>query len=591
MSSILRINLSTGRISEEEISQDIRQKFVGGRGLGVKIVFEEVDPLTSPLSADNKIVLAVGPMTGAAAPTAGRYEVVSKSPLTGTISDGNSGGYFGPMLKALGYEAVVVEGKSKDPIYIWAHRRDVEIRDASFVWGKNINETTEKLLGNTEKKAKVACIGPAGERRVRLACIMNDNHRTVGRGGLGAVWGSKNLKAVVVLGSENTSIADEDRFMRAVKSCRMTLDKNPYTKDSLKILGTPVLVSVMANAGILAARNFQEGHFEEVDGIRGEKYLERIFVKPYTCFGCPISCGRLTKVDGELGGGPEYETLWAFGPECGVSDLEGIVKANNLCNSLGLDTISTGSSIGCAMELSERGYLDEKIEFGDSKKMIELVRKIGMNEGIGREIGEGSKRLAERYEHPEIAMQVKGLELPGYDPRGVQGQALAYATSNRGGCHMRAYMIGPEILKVPAGVDRFKTEGKPGIVRLLQDTAAAVDCLILCRFTSLALNIEQYAELLTATTGVEYSPEEFKKVGERVWNLERLYNNRAGFKREDDLLPRRFLEVPLETGNSRGRVVKLEKMLEEYYRERGWTEKGEPKEGLLKELGIWELAH
>jgi aldehyde:ferredoxin oxidoreductase len=588
--SILRINLSTGKILEEEISQDIKQKFIGGRGLGVKIMLDEVDPKVDPLSEHNKIVLAVGPLTGTSAPTAGRYEVISKSPLTGTISDGNSGGYFGPMFKALGYEAMVIEGKSKEPVCIWAHDREVELRDASRVWGSDTRVTTDKILEETDAKAKISCIGPAGERMVRLACIINDKHRAVGRGGLGAVCGSKNLKAIAVLGSEKPWIANKEKFMQVVKSCRMTLGKNPYTKDSLKIFGTSVLVSAMAKAGILPTRNFQRGYFEEVDGICGEKYLERIFFEPYTCFGCPISCGRLTQVEGEMGGGPEYETLWAFGPECEVSNLEAIAKANYLCNKLGLDTISTGSTIGCAMELAEKGCLNEKIEFGDSEKMVELVRETGLKEGFGNKIGEGSKLLAEKYRHPEVAIQVKGLELPAYDPRGVQGHALAYATSNRGGCHMRAYMIGPEVLKVPTGLDRFKAKGKAKIVKLLQDTSATVDSLILCRFTSLALTIEQYAGLLTAATGTEYSPEEFKKVGERIWTLERLFNNRAGFRRADDTLPKRFLEEPLKTGNSRGRIVKLEQMLEEYYEERTWTEKGEPKAELLKELEIQEYA-
>jgi len=490
------------------------------------------------------------------------------------------------MLKALGYEAMIIEGKSNSPVYIWASDGKVELRDASKLWGMDTEQTTRKLLEETEKRAKVACIGPAGERLVKLACIINDEHRAAGRGGMGAVMGSKKLKAVVVFGSKKTPIADEIKFKEVVKRCLMTIDKNPITKDSLRIMGTPALVSIINEVGIFPTRNFQEGYFKEADGICGEKYLERIFVKPYSCYACPIGCGRITRADGEEGGGPEYETVWSFGAECDVSDLEDIAKANYICNRLGIDTISAGVTIGCAMELSEKGYLDEEVKFGDSKKVIELVRKIGLAEGFGRELGEGSKRLAESYGHPEIAMQVKGLEIPAYDPRGVQGHALGYATSNRGGCHLRAYMIGPEVLGVPAPIDRFKSEGKAKIVKLLQDVSAAVDSLSLCRFTSMALTVEEYSDLLSAAVDAAYTPEEFIKVGERIWNLERLFNLRAGFGKKDDTLPKRFLETPLKEGNSRGRVVELEKMLEEYYVVRGWTSEGVPRPELLEKLEI-----
>ncbi|MEA1904929.1 MAG: aldehyde ferredoxin oxidoreductase family protein [Candidatus Hadarchaeota archaeon] len=583
---LLRVNLSTGKISEEEIDLEVLENFVGGRGLGVKILSDEVDPKIDPLSPENKLVFAVGPLTGTAAPTAGRYEVVFKSPLTGTISDSNSGGYLGPEIRKLGYLAIIIEGKSRDPLYLWATDGKAELRDASKLWGKDTEETTRSLLKETHEWAKIACIGPAGERSVRMACIINDEHRAAGRGGLGAVMGSKNLKAIALLGNKKPEIAERERFIKIVKRCLMTLDKNPVTKDSLRIFGTNVLVDIINEAGIFPTRNFQEGYFREADGINGSKYLERIFVKGYNCFGCPIGCGRITRANGEEGGGPEYETVWAFGAQCGNSNLEEIAKANYLCNRLGLDTISTGNVIGCAMELSEKGYLQEEIRFGDSKKIPELVRKIGLREGIGNELAEGSKRFAEKHRHPELAMQVKGLELPAYDPRGVQGHALAYATNNRGGCHIRAYMIGPEVLGVPTMIDRFKPEGKAPVVKLLQDVGAAVDCLIMCRLAQLAQTIEEYSELLSAALGKECAPKDFKRLGERIWNLERLFNVRAGFSRKDDTLPSRFLKEPLAEGNSRGRVVKLDQMLDEYYRVRGWNSKGIPSQEKLKELGL-----
>ncbi|MFN4133123.1 MAG: aldehyde ferredoxin oxidoreductase family protein [Candidatus Hadarchaeales archaeon] len=583
---LLRVNLSTGKISEEEIPEEILRKFVGGRGLGVKILTDEVDPRVDPLSEKNKIIFTVGPLTRTAAPTSGRYEVIFKSPLTGSICNSNSGGHFAPALRGLGYYAIVFEGASKDPVYLWASEGKAELRDASKVWGKDTEETTRVLLEETDKRAKVACIGPAGERLAKIAAIINDEHRAAGRGGGGAVMGAKKLKAVVVMGNKRPEIKDAGRFNEIVRRCLVTIDKNPLTKDALKIFGTNALVSIINELGMFPTRNFQEGYFEEADGICGEKYLERIFVQGYACYGCPIGCGRLTKADGEEGGGPEYETVWSMGAMCGVSNLEDIAKANYLCNRLGLDTVSMGSTIACAMELSEKGYLPEKMRFGDSKKVIELVKMTGMREGIGDELAEGSKRFASKHGHPELAMQVKGMELPAYDPRGAQGHALGYATSNRGGCHLRAYMIGSEVLGIPAMIDRFNPDGKAPIVKLLQDVSAAVDSLTMCRFTQFALTIEEYSGLLSAAVGVEYTPEDFKRVGERVWNLERLFNVRAGFSRADDTLPQRFLKEPLKEGNSRGRVVQLEKMLDEYYRVRGWTSEGVPTEAKLRELGL-----
>ncbi len=583
---ILRINLSNGKISDENLDPQVKKEFLGGRGLGTKIIYDEVDPKVDPLSENNKLVFAVGPLTGTAAPTSGRFEVVSKSPLTGAICDSNCGGQMAPQIKWQGYDAIIIEGKSKSPVYVWVKDKKGEIRDASNLWGNDVEETTKKLVEETDKRAQVACIGPAGERLVKFACIMNDEHRAAGRGGLGAVMGSKNLKALVVQGTGPTAVANKEKFMEVVKHCLMTIDKNPLTKDALKIFGTNALVSIINEVGIFPTHNYQFGHFDEADGICGPKYIERIFVKPYACFGCPIGCGRMTRVDGEVGGGPEFETVWAFGATCGVSRLEDIAKANYACNRLGMDTISMGSTIACAMELSKKGYIKEKINFGDSAKMLELTKLTGLKEGFGNELAEGSKRLAEKYGHPEIAMQVKGMEMPAYDPRGAQGHGLGYATSSRGACHLRAYMIGPEVLGVPALIDRFKAEGKVKIVKLFQDVSAAVDSLSLCRFTSFALTVDEYAALLSAATGVDYSSKEFIKVGERVWNLERLFNMKAGYGKKDDTVPRRILDEPLKEGNSRGRVLELGKMLPDYYKARGWDSEGAPTKEKLSELGL-----
>ncbi|MFQ6081453.1 MAG: aldehyde ferredoxin oxidoreductase family protein [Candidatus Bathyarchaeia archaeon] len=583
---ILRVNLSDGKIVTQKLDENVAKNFLGGRGLGVKVLYDELKPKTDPLSPENKIIFATGPVTGTRAPTSGRYCVVSKSPLTGTIFDSHSGGYWGPELKFAGYDAVIIEGRAEAPVYIWISNKTVEIRDASEAWGLDTHKTTEKLIKETDSKAKVACIGPAGERQVLLAAIINDRHRAAGRGGLGAVMGCKNLKAVVVRGTGRVDVADEERFDKTFDDSLMVIRKNPITDKALPTLGTAVLVNLINEHGMYPTRNFQEGVFEDAEGISGEKITETILIGRRACYACPIACGRVTKTSEKEGEGPEYETAWAFSAQCGVNDLTAVTHANYLCNELGLDTISTGNTIGCAMEMSQKGFLKEKIEFGEADKLVELVEKIAFKEGIGKELAEGSRRFAERHGCPELAMQVKGLELPAYDPRGAQGHALAYATSNRGGCHLRAYLIGPEIIGTPALVDRFKPEGKADLVINFQNLFAALDSMILCVFTSFALSPSHYAKFMTTITGLTFTGEDLMKIGERIWNLERLFNIREGFGKRDDVLPPRFLKTPLPEGGSRGRTVFLDKMLKEYYHLRGWDNRGIPLERKLKELDL-----
>lgn len=586
MGKIVRVNLNTSKISRQKLDENVAKNFLGGRGLGVKVLYDELKPKTNPLSPENKIIFAAGPVTGTKAPTSGRYCVVSKSPLTGTIFDSHSGGFWGPELKFAGYDAIIIEGRAEEPVYIWINNETVEVREASDVWGQDTHMTTEKLTKETDMNAKVACIGPAGERQVLLAAIINDKHRAAGRGGLGAVMGSKNLKGVVVRGTSRVDVADVEEFSEILDESLMVIRKNPITDKSLPTLGTAVLVNLVNEHGMYPTRNFQEGVFEDAEGVSGEKITETILVGRRACYACPIACGRVTKTSEKEGEGPEYETAWAFSAQCGINDLISVTHANYLCNELGLDTISTGSTIGCAMEMSQKGFLKEKIEFGDAKKLVELMKKIALKEGIGKELADGSKRFADKYGCPELAMQVKGLEMPAYDPRGVQGHALAYATSNRGGCHLRAYLIGPEILGAPALVDRFKPDGKADLVINFQNLFATLHSMILCVFTSLALNPNHYAKFLTTITGLTFTGEDLMKIGERVWNLERLFNIREGFGRRDDTLPPRFLKTPLPEGGSRGRTVFLEEMLKEYYDLRGWDSEGLPLRSKLTELGI-----
>ena len=468
---------------------------------------------------------------------------------------------------------------------MWIDDTEVEIRDASKIWGKDTYQATDALLEETDEKAQVAVIGPAGENQVLLASIMTDRHRAFGRGGVGAVMGSKNVKALVVKGTGEAEVHDRERLKSVVERARLLIKKNPVTDKSLKVYGTAVLVDVINELGMLPTHNFQEGAFNDADGVSGEKILERFLEGRYNCYGCPIGCGRITKIGDQEMGGPEYESVWALGPECGISDLEWVTLANHKCNLLGLDTISTGSTVGCAMELVEKGKMEAPLRFGETEGLMGLLDDVAYKRGLGAHLSEGSKRLAERYGAPELAMHVKGLEIPAYDPRGVQGHALGYATSNRGGCHLRSYLIGPEVLASPVVVDRDKVQGKPGLVKLYQDLSAAMDCMVVCRFTNFAWTVDDYADMVSAGTGFELTGKELLQIGERIWNVERLFNYREGFTAADDTLPPRFF-VPLPEGNSRNRVVHLDVMLPEYYKLRGWDAKGNPTKATLNRLNI-----
>jgi len=588
MGRILRIDLSKKKISSQPLTNEQAELFLGGRGLGAEILFRELPRGIDPLSPENKLIFATGPLTGTGAPTSGRYSVTTRSPLTGTIFDSNSGGHFGVQLKRSGWDAVVLDGRADRPSYIWIHDDATEIRNADHVWGLDTHATEDTVKSETHKDAKVACIGPAGERQVLISSIINDKHRAAGRGGVGAVMGSKNLKAIAVLGNREPTIANKEEFTVAARMSLEAISKNPVTKDSLPNYGTAVLVNIMNEIGALPTFNFQRGYYEDADAISGETIRERLLEKRVACDACTIACGRATKIPGSdrQGEGPEYETVWAFGAACGVRDLEGIAEANYLCNEYGLDTISTGSTIACAMELSASGHLSGGPRFGDAEAMVNCVRLIGERSGIGNELAEGSLRLARRHGHPECSMSVKGLEMPGYDPRGIQGMGLAFATSNRGACHLRGYMISAEVLGNPCLVDRFKTDGKASLTILLQDISAATDSMVLCRFSQFAMNPGHYAHLLQTATGVPFTAMDLISIGERIYNLERIFNARDGFSRKDDSLPVRFLETPLPEGHSKNTTVALDPMLDEYYRLRGWTPQGIPTINTLSEVRL-----
>lgn len=592
MNAILRVDLDSGEVKREVPQQSTLEEFLGGRGLGARILFQELDPGIDTLGPENKLIFAVGPLTGTIAPTSGRISVSTKSPLTHTILDANAGGNFGPAFKKSGYDVLVIEGRAERPSLLVIQDDRVEIESAEKYWGEKVHAATASLANYEGGKYKVACIGPAGEKLALISSIMFDKTANGGRGGVaarggpGAVMGSKNLKAVLVSGSKKIQVADPDSLKFFVAETRKKLKESPITSRALPKFGTNVLLNVINAHGLLPVRNFQEGFSDLAGQVSGESVTEKILTKRSACFGCPIGCGRKTSTDKASGDGPEYETVFALGPECGVFDLSAIAEANYLCNDYGLDTISTGVTIGCAMELFQRGLIKEKIEFGDGELVKSLIPKIANRDGLGDALAEGSRRFAERYNAAQYSMSVKGMELPAYDPRGAQGQALAFATSNRGGCHLRGYMIGWEVLGVPKLIDRFNWSGKADLLVRGQDLYAAMDALIVCKFVGYNVNQEYLARLLKATTGVDFNQEEVMRVGERIYTLERAFNVREGFDRKDDDLPARFIKEPLLEGGSSGVTVHLQEMLDEYYAIRGWDAGGVPTRERLGGLGL-----
>jgi aldehyde:ferredoxin oxidoreductase len=581
------IKFDLGRMTQETVAvgEAIRRQYLGGRGLGVKLYSELCSSSIDPLADDNALIFMTGPLTGTMM-TSGRYQVISRSPLTGTICDSSSGGTFGAALKGAGIDGLIIQGRAAKPIYLSAHEGRVEAHDASAFWGLDTQQTQKGIQAETGSKTSVACIGPAGENRVLFAAVMNDKDRAAGRGGMGAIMGSKNLKAISAGGSQPVAIADQEGYKTLAARLDRIVDKNPVTGKSLQVLGTSVLVNIINAHGMFPTENFRRGVFNDAEGISGEKIAETLLLRQSSCYKCPIGCGRTTRTRDKNGEGPEYETVWAFGAHLGISDLTAIAEANYACNELGLDTITMGSTLGCAMELCEVGAWKENLRWGEAGKLRDWVMDTAYRRGIGVELALGSKRLAAKYGRPELAMQVKGMEIPAYDPRGAQGMALSYATSNRGGCHMRAYMIAPEILGHPVFLDRFSTAGKAELVALFQDVSALVDSAVLCRFLQFALGISTFTEMLRVVTGLDFSDEELMMIGRRIYTMERLFNSRAGFGRGDDTLPPRFFNEEFQTGSSRHRRVQLEAMLDDYYAVRGWDMNGMPLPKTLADLGL-----
>ena len=609
---ILRVNLTAGTCTPEPLNMTWARQYLGSRGLGSKYLVEEVDPKVDPLSPDNKIIWATGPLTGTMASTGGRYTVITKGPLTGAIACSNSGGYWGAELKMAGWDMIIFEGRSPKPVYLYINDDVAELRDASHLWGKSVWQTEEILKTSLQDPLlRISSIGRAGENQVLFACVVNDLHRAAGRSGVGAVAGSKNLKAIAVRGTKGVGgIRDPQAFMAATRAAKKVLADNAVTGQGLPKYGTQVLMNVINEIGALPTRNHRDVQFEGAKDISAEAMLtprpsdgKTHLVTNQACFGCTIACGRISKIDEThfsvqnkpqywgASGGLEYEAAWALGAANGVNDLEALQYANLICNEQGMDPISFGATVAAVMELYELGVLTKEqigIEapFGSARALCELADMTANGVGFGKEIALGSKRLCEKYGHPELSMSVKGQEFPAYDSRGIQGMGLAYATSNRGACHLRGYTVASEVLGIPIKTDPLTTEGKPELVKAFQDATAAFDSAGICIFTSFAWTLADVAPQVAAACGEEFTVQELERIGERIWNMERAFNNAAGFTARDDTLPPRLLTEPAKTGPAKGLTNKLPEMLPKYYEVRGWDAEGRPKPETLARLGL-----
>ena len=609
---ILRVDLSAGAVKAEPLNMNWARAYLGSRGLATKYIVEEVDPRVDPLSPANKIIWATGPLTGTMASTGGRYTVVTKSPLTGAIACSNSGGYWGAELKMAGWDLIVFEGRSAKPVYLYVEDDVAELRDAAHLWGQTVWVTEETIKKqHQDPLIRVSSIGAAGENQVLFASVVNDLHRAAGRSGVGAVMGSKNLKAIAVRGTKGVgNLANPKEFMRVTREKKKVLADNAVTGQGLPTYGTQVLMNVINEIGALPTRNHRDVQFESAKDISAEAMAtprksdgKAQLVTNQACFGCTIACGRVSKIDPThfsvqnkpqywgASGGLEYEAAWALGAANGVGDLEALQYANLICNEHGMDPISFGATVGAAMELYEMGVLGPQeigIEapFGSAKALCELADMTAKGVGFGREIGQGSKRLTAKYGHPELTMSVKGQEFPAYDGRGIQGMGLAYATSNRGACHLRGYTVASEVLGIPIKTDPLSADGKPELVKAFQDATAAFDSAGICVFTSFAWTLADVAPQVAAACGDEFTLENLNEIGERIWNMERDFNNRAGFTAKDDTLPPRLLNEPARTGPAKGLVSKLPEMLPKYYEVRGWHPDGTLKPETRQRLGL-----
>jgi aldehyde:ferredoxin oxidoreductase len=590
---ILRVDLTRGKVKTERSDPALFKQFIGARGVGAAMIYQELKAGIDPLGPDNKLIFMTGPVEGTMAPGASKITVTFKSPATNSISWALCGGQMSAELKFAGYDGIIVEGKSAKPVYLWINDDKVEIRDASAYWGKKTHETEDGIRAELKQPtAVVAVIGPSGEKKVLFACIQADYHREFGRGGCGAVMGSKNLKAIAVHGTGGVQVADAKGLAGLTEEIYGTLAGHGKAQ-ARRQFGTVEMVDGINNLGFWSVRNFQGGVFEAGHEVNHAAMKSELVFGDVSCYGCPVACGKNSKVKtGSLAGtvieGPEFESVGLLGPNCGVRALDYIAKASEICDTFGMDTISAGVVVSFAMEAYERGILTNadtyglELKFGNGDALLSLLEKIALREeGLGDLLANGSKIAAEKYGVPELAMQVKGLELSTYDPRGCKGMGITYATSAKGAHHMISPTMGPEI----AG-DRHTSEGKGKLVAETQKFMAIVDSMSLCASMRFALDLAKQMKVYELVTGVPMSNEKGLESGARILSVERLFNLREGFGRKDDTLPRRFLAEKMPSGPSEGQVVDLEPMLDDFYQAMGWDQEGVPTYDTVKQLGL-----
>ncbi len=602
---ILRVDLSAGTAVAEPLNMEWANAYLGERGLASKYLWENMDPAADAMGPDNVLIFATGPLTGTMSSTSGRYAVVTKGPLTNAIACSNSGGKFGAELKYAGYDLLLIQGRAPEPVYLHIVDDRVEIRSAQALWGQTVWDTEAWLKSHhQDTRLKVASIGVAGERGVYYACVVNDLHRAAGRSGVGAVMGSKNLKAIAVRGNLGVQVDQPERFMAAVRDTHKMLAESSGRKE-LTECGTDAMIDSMQAFGGLPTRNFQEVQFEGADKLNPQAMTEvhpnghRNLLTNKACFGCTIACGRIAHIDKthftivnrpqywHASGGLEYETAFAFGPVVGIDDIDALTFAGYLMNEHGMDPISFGVTLAAAMELYELGVITDAdtdgiaLNFGNAEALTIMAEKTGKYEGFGRILGLGSKRMCERYGHPELSMSVKGQEFAGYDSRALQGMGLGYATSNRGACHLRHDAFAEDM-------EDQSGHGKAKPIKVSQDKTAMIDSTGLCLFTTAAWGVPEFQRQIDAACEGDWPEARLLEIGERIWNLERRFNLAAGLTAADDTLPPRMLKDPAPSGTAEGKVCQLDRMLPEYYALRGWTRDGLPSHETLQRLGLEE---
>ena len=608
---MLEVDLSTGRIADRHIDESVYRLFLGGRGLNMWLLYQYLNADVEPLSPNNVLIFGAGPLVGTMIPSNGRYNVSSRSPLTGLLADSNSAGYWSPPLRKNGYDGIIVLGKSERPVYLLITGDGAELCDGSSLWGKTVTETDTIIREERGKDCQVLAIGPGGEKMVRFASILNNIDRAAGRTGTGAIMGSKNLKAIVVKGKGSIPVASTEAMRAVSKEIREAM-RASASFEARSTYGTPMLVNLYNALGVLPTRNHQSGVFDAAEKISGERLKEEYVTKPETCYMCLVHCSRRAEVtEGQFAGttleGPEFETMCAMGSNLANDDLASLIYLNRRLNDLGIDSISTGAVISYAMECYEKGLITTEdtdgleLTWGNTEAILKLVDKIAFREGFGDLLAEGVKRAAAQIKGSEhYALHVKGMEVPTQGVRGLKAWALGWAVASRGADHCRSFPVmettwTPEKTEKFFGskkaADRFAYEGKAAMVKWGEDFGATHDALGICKIAYKAMGLmpEIVAKAYSAVTGIEMSGDELLQAGDRIVTLERLLNLKLGLTPDQDSLPKRFTDEPLPEGPGTGEVVELARMMDDYYQLRGWDDNGFPSKEKLAELGLTDI--